>query len=206
MRPASAAAPGRACCRSRRHGARADSRCSRTPCGCARARCGWPHSAGVRHAADAGSTGLFLRLFGVRVIGRGRPPGDTPTLVLANHVSWLDIPVIGSLRPLSFVAKSEVASWPVVGLAGAAAAHGLHRPRRAARRPPRSTRRWPTGSRAATSSCCSPKAPPATATACCRSARRSSARPGPRSLNEPAHRASCCSRSPSPIRAATACR
>ena len=37
-------------------------------------------------------------------------------LVLANHVSWLDISVIGSLGPLSFVAKSEVERWPVVGL------------------------------------------------------------------------------------------
>jgi 1-acyl-sn-glycerol-3-phosphate acyltransferase len=58
----------------------------------------------------------FLWLFGVRVLVRGRPPAGTPTLVLANHVSWLDIPVMGSLRPLSFIAKSEVAGWPIVGL------------------------------------------------------------------------------------------
>src|SRR3954452_3322835 len=51
---------------------------------------------------------LFLRLFGVRVRVDGSPPGASPTLVLANHVSWLDIPVLGSLLPLSFVAKSEV--------------------------------------------------------------------------------------------------
>lgn len=57
---------------------------------------------------------LFLRLFGARVTVHGSPP-DGPTLVLANHVSWLDIPVIGSIRPLSFIAKSEVAGWPVVG-------------------------------------------------------------------------------------------
>jgi 1-acyl-sn-glycerol-3-phosphate acyltransferase len=60
---------------------------------------------------------LFLRLFDVRVIERGRPPLGTPTLVLANHVSWLDIPVIGSLHPLSFIAKSEIETWPGVGLA-----------------------------------------------------------------------------------------
>jgi 1-acyl-sn-glycerol-3-phosphate acyltransferase len=59
---------------------------------------------------------LFLWLFGVRVLVRGRPPAATPTLVLANHVSWLDITVMGSLRPLSFIAKSEVAGWPVAGL------------------------------------------------------------------------------------------
>jgi 1-acyl-sn-glycerol-3-phosphate acyltransferase len=59
---------------------------------------------------------LFLGLFGTRVIVRGRPPQHGATLVLSNHVSWLDIPVLGSLRPLSFVAKSEIAGWPVVGL------------------------------------------------------------------------------------------
>ena len=58
----------------------------------------------------------FLRLFGVSVAVRGSPPVLTPTLVLSNHVSWLDIPVIGSLRPISFIAKSEVASGPVFGL------------------------------------------------------------------------------------------
>lgn len=59
---------------------------------------------------------LLLRLFNVRVIERGTPPGDAPTIVLSNHVSWLDIPVIGSLHPLSFIAKSEIEGWPVVGL------------------------------------------------------------------------------------------
>jgi 1-acyl-sn-glycerol-3-phosphate acyltransferase len=58
----------------------------------------------------------FLRLFGVRVSERGRPPDQTAaTLVLANHVSWLDIPVIGSLHPLSFIAKSEIDGWPLIG-------------------------------------------------------------------------------------------
>jgi lyso-ornithine lipid O-acyltransferase len=58
---------------------------------------------------------VLLRLFNVRVIERGKPPGETATLVVANHVSWLDIPVIGSLHPLSFIAKSEIEGWPVVG-------------------------------------------------------------------------------------------
>ncbi|MBA1155157.1 1-acyl-sn-glycerol-3-phosphate acyltransferase [Microvirga mediterraneensis] len=59
---------------------------------------------------------ILMRLFNVRVIERGTPPGRMPTIVLANHVSWLDIPVIGSLHPLSFIAKSEIETWPVVGL------------------------------------------------------------------------------------------
>lgn len=58
----------------------------------------------------------FLRLFGVRIEVHGALDQGSPVLVLANHVSWLDISVLGSLAPLSFVAKSEVARWPVVGL------------------------------------------------------------------------------------------
>lgn len=59
---------------------------------------------------------VLLGLFGVRVIERGRPPDrSAATLVLSNHVSWLDIPVIGSLHPLSFIAKSEIEGWPVIG-------------------------------------------------------------------------------------------
>lgn len=60
--------------------------------------------------------GLFLRLFSVRVRQVGTPPPlGEPALVLANHVSWLDISVLGALRPLSFVAKSEIAGWPLIG-------------------------------------------------------------------------------------------
>jgi 1-acyl-sn-glycerol-3-phosphate acyltransferase len=59
---------------------------------------------------------LFLRLFGLRIEVRGRLSREAPVLVLSNHVSWLDISVLGSLTPLSFVSKSEVAGWPVVGL------------------------------------------------------------------------------------------
>jgi lyso-ornithine lipid O-acyltransferase len=59
---------------------------------------------------------LFLRLFSVRVTQSGTPPPPgEPALVLANHVSWLDIVALGSLRPLSFVAKSEIEGWPLIG-------------------------------------------------------------------------------------------
>ncbi|WP_029029429.1 lysophospholipid acyltransferase family protein [Salinarimonas rosea] len=58
---------------------------------------------------------IALWALGVRVGEIGHPPKETPTLVLANHVSWLDIVVLGSLRPLSFVAKSEIAGWPLFG-------------------------------------------------------------------------------------------
>lgn len=50
--------------------------------------------------------------FEVRI--HGRLP-ETPVLWLANHVSWVDIAVLGALRPLSFLAKSEVGGWPLAG-------------------------------------------------------------------------------------------
>jgi lyso-ornithine lipid O-acyltransferase len=56
-----------------------------------------------------------LRLVGVRLTVQGRPADNLPLLIVSNHVSWLDIPVIGTQRPLSFVAKSEIAGWPVFG-------------------------------------------------------------------------------------------
>lgn len=76
----------------------------------------------------------FLRLFSVRVTQSGAPPASgEAALVLANHVSWLDIVVIGSLRPLSFVAKSEIAGWPLIGpLAGLQRTLFIDRARRGA--------------------------------------------------------------------------
>lgn len=45
---------------------------------------------------------------------RGQPPAGG-ALVVANHVSWLDIIVLGSLLDAAFVSKLEVAGWPLVG-------------------------------------------------------------------------------------------
>ncbi|MDF2617871.1 MAG: phospholipid/glycerol acyltransferase [Xanthobacteraceae bacterium] len=59
---------------------------------------------------------LVLALVGVRVTVVGAPSPARPLLIVSNHVSWLDIPVLGSRLPLCFVAKSEVAGWPGVGL------------------------------------------------------------------------------------------
>ncbi|MGK9065514.1 lysophospholipid acyltransferase family protein [Stutzerimonas chloritidismutans] len=44
----------------------------------------------------------------------GEPPGR-PMLWLANHQSWSDIPLLGMLVPMTFLAKSEVRLWPVFG-------------------------------------------------------------------------------------------
>ncbi len=53
---------------------------------------------------------------GVRVSTKGRLATDKGSvLITANHASWLDIVVLGQSRPLSFIAKSEVANWPIFG-------------------------------------------------------------------------------------------
>jgi len=59
---------------------------------------------------------IAARLVGIRVHQVGTPASGRPLLLAANHTSWVDIPVLGSLMPLSFIAKSEVAGWPVFGL------------------------------------------------------------------------------------------
>ena len=56
----------------------------------------------------------ILPIMGVRVAVRGEPPG-APFLLVANHLSYLDIPVIGSQVGAIFVAKSEIAGWPGIG-------------------------------------------------------------------------------------------
>ena len=57
-----------------------------------------------------------LVLLGVRVSVRGTPSAERPLMYVANHCSYIDIPVLSSITPLVFTAKSEIARWPVVGL------------------------------------------------------------------------------------------
>ncbi len=58
---------------------------------------------------------LGCRMLRLRGIERGTRLSDQPMLIIANHSSWLDIPVLGSRQPLCFVAKSEIAGWPLFG-------------------------------------------------------------------------------------------
>jgi lyso-ornithine lipid O-acyltransferase len=54
-------------------------------------------------------------LLGVRITVAGTPPRHHAVLILANHVSWLDILAITATAPVIFVAKSEVKRWPLIG-------------------------------------------------------------------------------------------
>lgn len=69
----------------------------------------------------------LLRLLNIRVSGSGtRHRGGA--LIVANHISWLDIPLLYAQTGTRFVSKSEVQAWPVVGwLADAAGTFYLRR-------------------------------------------------------------------------------
>ena len=59
----------------------------------------------------------LLNILNVRLFLHGKPPayGARPLVIVANHVSWLDIFAINAIVPARFVAKSEVRAWPVMG-------------------------------------------------------------------------------------------
>jgi 1-acyl-sn-glycerol-3-phosphate acyltransferase len=58
---------------------------------------------------------FLSRVFGIRVTIIGKPVQDRGVLMVANHTSYLDIIALGGIARVSFVAKSEVASWPLFG-------------------------------------------------------------------------------------------
>lgn len=74
----------------------------------------------------------LLDILRIRVVIEGEVL-DGPCLRVANHVSWLDIPLIAAACPTRFVAKSEVAHWPIAGtLARAAGSYFIDRGRHGA--------------------------------------------------------------------------
>ena len=60
----------------------------------------------------------LVSIMGVSIHVRNTPPVG-PFLLIANHLSYVDIVVLGSQLNCAFVAKSEVARWPVLGLISA---------------------------------------------------------------------------------------
>lgn len=52
--------------------------------------------------------------FGVKVV-QVAPVPQTHGLWVSNHISWLDIPVVGSVAPVFFLSKAEIGEWPIFG-------------------------------------------------------------------------------------------
>lgn len=58
----------------------------------------------------------MLRIFGLRVKlnhAERLPPGEA--FLVLNHISWIDIFVVNAFRPAFFIAKADIARWPVIG-------------------------------------------------------------------------------------------
>ena len=58
--------------------------------------------------------GEMLRIVGIELVVNGTPPAAGPVLLVANHISWLDILVMHASRHCRFVSKSDVKGWPFV--------------------------------------------------------------------------------------------
>ena len=58
---------------------------------------------------------LAILNIGIQTEGLQPTRGEGGYLVVANHVSWLDIFVLNAIHPSRFIAKSEVRSWPLIG-------------------------------------------------------------------------------------------
>jgi 1-acyl-sn-glycerol-3-phosphate acyltransferase len=57
----------------------------------------------------------MLAIIGVTLVVRGTLPSQGPVLLVANHISWLDILVMDAAHPARFVSKADVKHWPMLG-------------------------------------------------------------------------------------------
>lgn len=63
----------------------------------------------------------MLQVLGIGLEVRGSTPGQGPLMLVANHISWLDILVMHAARHCRFVSKSDVQHWPLIGRLATAA-------------------------------------------------------------------------------------
>ncbi len=69
----------------------------------------------TRHVFPIAFYRFFMRVADIHLHLHGPIP-QKGTLILSNHASWLDIVLIGSVVPVHFVAKADVAHWPLLGM------------------------------------------------------------------------------------------
>ncbi len=58
---------------------------------------------------------VVLRILSIKVRPHGKFPPPRGTLLICNHVSWLDVLLLASVTPMAFIAKSDFKSWPILG-------------------------------------------------------------------------------------------
>lgn len=63
---------------------------------------------------QAWSSEMLGRL-GIKLVVRGQPARTGPMMLVANHISWLDITSLHAARYCRFVSKADVRQWPVIG-------------------------------------------------------------------------------------------
>ncbi|MFG2988459.1 lysophospholipid acyltransferase family protein [Streptomyces sp. NPDC048257] len=68
-----------------------------------------------RHRVVRAWSAALLRAFGIRITVHGRPGPGGGRLLVANHISWLDIPLVAAALPCRMLAKSDIRAWPVLG-------------------------------------------------------------------------------------------
>ena len=57
----------------------------------------------------------LLKIIGIKLVVSGEATQDRPLLLVSNHVSYLDIPIIAAQTAVCFTPKIEIASWPLIG-------------------------------------------------------------------------------------------
>jgi 1-acyl-sn-glycerol-3-phosphate acyltransferase len=75
----------------------------------------------AREAAVQAWSHTMLQCLGVQVKVLGTVPQSGPVLMVANHISWLDIVVLHAARHCRFISKADIAHWPLVGSLATAA-------------------------------------------------------------------------------------
>ncbi|MER8524334.1 1-acyl-sn-glycerol-3-phosphate acyltransferase [Mesorhizobium sp. M0644] len=59
---------------------------------------------------------MIVRTLGLRIHVKGALSGQRPLLIAANHISWTDIMVLGSMVDVTFIARADMAGWPLIGM------------------------------------------------------------------------------------------
>jgi 1-acyl-sn-glycerol-3-phosphate acyltransferase len=76
-------------------------------------------SLSARHATRAIMQAAFrlgARIWGMRIRSAGHLTHERPLMVVSNHLSYLDLFALGSVIPAAFTPKTEIRSWPFIGL------------------------------------------------------------------------------------------